>query len=71
MIENRKRQSNFVCNPDLPWGPIYDSTLFEDGNVTNYRFVDEHTDLVPQDNEIHKTRQHLKEIFSQFKDIKN
>lgn len=71
MIENRRRQNNFICNPDLPWGPVYDSTMLDEGFANKYRFVDDNSDLVPPDQNVMQTIQHLKEIFTQFKDIRN
>jgi hypothetical protein len=71
MIRNSKRDSNFICNPDIVWGPVCDSTFLEEGLFTRYQFVDDNSDLVPQDHEVFSTIQHLKEIFTQFKDSQN
>ena len=71
MSNNRKKQSNFICDPDGPWGPVYDSSLQAEGLFPKYRFIDCQTYCVAEDEEIINTIQRLKDIFTQFKDTKN
>jgi len=71
MYPKRKQQSNFICDPDLPWGPVYDSSLQDERFIINYKFVDFKPDLIDEDQEAFKTIQRLKKIFTQFRDRKN
>ena len=66
-----KPQSNFICNPDGPWGPVFDSSFHEDGLLMKYRFVDYQMNLEIGDEESLRTIQRLKDIFTQFKNKKN
>ncbi len=71
MIQKRKPQSNFICNPDGPWGPVYDSALQNERFVINYRFVEYRPELVDEDEEAFNTIRRLRQIFTQFKDKAN
>ena len=66
-----KNLGNYVCDPEGPWGPIYDSSLQNKGYIINYKFIDFRPDLIEKDEEAFKTIQRLKKKFTQFKDREN
>ena len=71
MYPKRKRQNNFICNPDLPLGPIYDSTVINENFITKYKIVDLNTCLIEEDVEAYKTIQRLRKLFTQFQERSN
>ena len=71
MYPPKKPQNNFVCDPEGPWGPVYDSSLPNERFVINYKFVDSGSNLMEEDQEAYETIQKLKKIFTQFKGREN
>lgn len=72
MLNNRKRQNNFISNPEDPWGPVYDSTLTEDDDrTTHYNFIDYQDAIETKDHDALETIEKLKELFTQFKEDTN
>ena len=72
MFMKRKRLNNFICDPEDPWGPVFDSTLTDDDvQFTSYMFID-YQDAVKTDNhDALETIEKLKELFTQFKEDTN
>ena len=71
MYPRQKKQNNFICNPENPWGPVCDSTLTHERYIINYKFIELQPDLFERNEEAFKTIQRLKKIFTQFKDKQN
>ena len=71
MIQKGKPQNNFVCDPDGPWGPIYDSSLANERFAINYKFIDVRSNSGEEDEEAIQTIKRLQDIFMQFKDRRN
>jgi len=72
MFSKRKRQNNFISNPEDPWGPVYDSTLTEEEyQSNNYNFVEYEDAIETENHDAMNTIKKLKELFTQFKEDTN
>ena len=71
MFPKRKRQSNFICDPEGPWGPVYDSSFQNDSYITKYRFIDFRKELINENEQDFRTIQRLHKSFTQIKDSTN
>ena len=71
MSTNRKRQNNFICDPDGPWGPVYDNSLHDENFVPKIKFIEDRVDLLEEDESIIETVERIRKLFSQFKENTN
>lgn len=71
MSTKRKRQNNFICDPDGPWGPVYDNSLHDENVVPKIKFIENHLDLLEEDEDTIETVERIRKLFNQFRENTN
>ena len=65
MSKKSEHEHNLICDPDGPWGPVYDSPLIPENYIPRIRFIENQPDLT--DDNLTEIVERIRTIFSQFK----